>query len=144
MGGEEAVGAAASDGRIRAVVGEGVEGRTAADKAAWLPGGLAGTLQRGADAVSYWLTDLLTDAGPPISLPAAAAAAAPRPILLIAAGNSADEGRAAAAIRAAAPASVQVWVVPGAGHTGGLAAQPAQWEARVTGFLDHALGTSGT
>ena len=143
MGGEEAVGAAASDPRIRAVVAEGVEARTAADKSAWLPGGVAGTLQRGADAVSYWLTDLLTGAGPPISLRAAAAAAAPRPILLIAAGNSPDEARAAAAIRAAAPATVAVWVVPGAGHTGGLAARPAQWAARVTDFLEHALGSSG-
>jgi hypothetical protein len=56
------------------------------------------------------------------------------------AGKAADEARAAEAIRARPPGSVQVWVAPGAGHSGGLAAQPAQWDARVTGFLDRALG----
>jgi len=43
MGGEEAVGAAAADPRIKAVVAEGVTGRTAADRDQWLPGGAAGT-----------------------------------------------------------------------------------------------------
>jgi uncharacterized protein len=41
--------------------------------------------------------------------------------------------------RAASPATVQVWVVPHAGYTQGLATAPQAWEARVIGFLDAAL-----
>jgi hypothetical protein len=39
----------------------------------------------------------------------------------------------------------QLWEVPGAGHTEGLAAQPAAYEQRVIGFFDDALlGGQGT
>ena len=41
--------------------------------------------------------------------------------------------------RAASPATVQVWVVPHAGHTQGLTTAPRAWEAHVIGFLDAAL-----
>jgi pimeloyl-ACP methyl ester carboxylesterase len=71
----------------------------------------------------------------------AARAAAPRPVLLIAAGGVPDEGHAAAHIQRHAPASVTVWVVPGAGHTQGLSVAPAEWERTVIGFLDGALVT---
>lgn len=64
---------------------------------------------------------------------------APRPVLLIAAGDVPDEQHAAKALRAAAPDSVQVWVVPGADHTGALQTAPQEWESRVIGFLDTAL-----
>jgi len=64
---------------------------------------------------------------------------APRPVLLIAAGRVPDEQHAAAALQASAPDSVQVWVVRGADHTGGLAAAPQEWESRVIDFLDAAL-----
>jgi hypothetical protein len=32
-----------------------------------------------------------------------------------------------------------VWVVPGAGHTGGLRTQPQEWERRVQTFLARVL-----
>jgi hypothetical protein len=67
-------------------------------------------------------------------------AAAPRPILIVAAGTVADEGVAGRWLRSASPSNVRLWVVPGAGHTDGLATTPALWESRVTGFLDQALG----
>ena len=144
MGGEEALGAAASDPRIRAVVGEGTVHRVAADRA-WLSDeyGVHGWLQRGLDWLTFKAADLFTDARPPITLRTAAARTAPRPVLLIAGGEVPDEAKADERIRAASPANVDVWVVPGAGHTGGLAAQPAAWEARVVGFLDHALAAPG-
>ena len=74
-----------------------------------------------------------------MSIPDAIRAAAPRPMLIIAGGAHADEPVAARWFQAASPATVQVWIVPGAGHTEGLAAAPEAWEARVTGFLDRAL-----
>lgn len=141
MGGEQAIGAAAGDPRVRAVVAEGATGRTAADKA-WLSGayGLRGTLQEGLDHLTYWLADLMTAAGPPPPLYAAVAAFAPRPLLLIAAGEVPDEPRAARYLQEAAPSAVTVWEVPGAGHTSGLATAPAEWEQRVLEFLSSALG----
>ena len=140
MGGEEAIGAAAADPRIRAVVAEGATNRTFADKG-WLIDryGLRGWLQRGVDWVLYTATDLLTAADPPMTLRDAVAATAPRPVLLIAAGDVADEPVAGRWMRAASPETVELWVVPGSGHTAGLATDRGQWEARVTSFLDRNL-----
>jgi hypothetical protein len=36
-----------------------------------------------------------------------------------------------------------LWEVPGARHTGGLDAQPQEYERRVVGFFDAALLASG-
>lgn len=143
MGGEQAIGAMAADPRIRAVVAEGATNRVFADKA-WLPHeyGIRGRLQQGIDWVKYNLIDLLTAADPPVALRNAAAAAVPRPILLIAAGDVEDEQLASAAIQRAAPANVEVWVVPGAGHTGGLRTMPDDWESRVAEFFSAAVLTS--
>jgi dienelactone hydrolase len=140
MGGEEAVGAAALDRRIRAVVGEGVTNRTYADKG-WLTEehGFRGWLQQRLEWVLYSTTDLLTDAHPPIALRHAVERAAPRPVLLITAGNVPDEAAAARWIQSASPASVEVWTVPGTGHTGALVTHPEEWGATVTSFLDQAL-----
>ncbi|MGZ4127008.1 MAG: alpha/beta hydrolase [Actinomycetota bacterium] len=139
MGGEEAIGAAASDARIRTVVGEGVTHRVYADTTEWLPRSWNGWLQRGIDRVVYGAMDLTTGASPPIGIRSALIATAPRPVLLIAAGNVADEQAAARAF-VRGLTNVQTWTVPGAGHTGGLTTHPSEWTARVTAFLHSALG----
>lgn len=143
MGGEEAIGALAADDRVRAVVAEGATNRVAGDKA-WLSDelGLRGWLQEQLDRLTYGATDLLTPASPPPTLRASAAAAAPRPLLLVAAAESFEEVGAARFIAAGSPASVTVWLAPG-GHTGALAAAPAEWDRRVGRFLDAALAASG-
>jgi dienelactone hydrolase len=140
MGGEQAIGALAVDPRIRAVAAEGATHWVLADKA-WLPAtyGSRGRIQLAVDAVAYGLADLLTDAEPPISLGDAVAAAAPRPVLLIAGGDALDEVPADTAIQARSPGTVQLWVIPDAGHTAGLTAVPTEWEHRVTTFLATAL-----
>jgi hypothetical protein len=140
MGAEEAIGAAAADARVAAVVAEGATARTDADKA-WFADafGLRGRLQLGLEWLQYRVTDLLTAAAPPTPLAEAAGAAAPRPVMLVAAGAVADEARSAEHLRAASPGNVTLWVVPGAGHTRGLATDPSGWEERVVGFLDRAL-----
>jgi hypothetical protein len=111
--------------------------RVAGDRR-WLPDryGLRGWVQVAFDRLTYGLVDLLSAARPPVPLRVAAAAAAPRPVLLVAAGTVADEVTAGEWIQRASPESVEVWVVPGAGHTGGLRAAPGDWEQRVVGFLD--------
>jgi dienelactone hydrolase len=143
MGGEQAIGAAAADTRIQAVVAEGATNRVAGDKA-WLPDeyGWRGAIQEGIEWLTYSTVDLLTDAEPPMALHASAAAAAPRPMLLIAAGNVATEGHASRYIAGASPETVEVWVVPDTGHTGALDTHPDEWAERVTTFLDDSLERS--
>jgi fermentation-respiration switch protein FrsA (DUF1100 family) len=143
MGGEEALGALAADGRLRAVVGEGATNRVSGDLS-WLSEvyGVRGWFQERINWVTTTLTDFLTAARRPITL-RSAVAAAPRPVLLIAAGQVEDEAKAAEAIRQGSPGTVAVWVVPGAGHTGGLRAEPAEWERRVVSFFDATLIEDG-
>lgn len=140
MGGEQAIGALAADHRIRTVVAEGATNRVLADKT-WLPAtyGIRGRLQLAVDAVTYGLTDMLTDADPPLSLGDAVAAAAPRPVLLIAGGNTLDEVAADTAIQSRSPDSVQLWVVPEGTHIAGLTVAAVEWENRVMTFLAAAL-----
>jgi hypothetical protein len=65
---------------------------------------------------------------------------APRPVLLVAGATMPDEVEANMEYRAAAGPSAELWVVPRAGHTGGLRTRPAEYERRTTAFLDRALG----
>jgi pimeloyl-ACP methyl ester carboxylesterase len=141
MGGEEAIGAAAADRRIRAVVAEGATNRTAADKEYLADAyGWRGRLQQRLDRVTYGVTDLLTAASPPMTLRAAATAIAPRPVLLIAAGNVPDEAHAAVHIRTGSPGTVRIWHAANAGHTRALATHPQDWEQRVSAFLAESIG----
>jgi len=140
MGGEEAIGAAAGDRRIRAVVAEGATHRATSDRE-WLSDefGWRGTLQEGLDRLTYGITDVLTAADQPPALRDAVAATAPRRVLLIAAGDRADEGNADRYIQSGATGSVDLWIVPDTGHTDALRTHPGEWEQRVTAFLATAL-----
>lgn len=140
MGGEAAIGAASADPAIRAVVTEGATGRTAADKAGYLPGGVSGAVQRGLDRLTYGTAALLSPAPEPGTLHRAIGQARSTPFLLIAGSKAVDEADAVGYLRTAAPDRVQTWTVAGAGHTRGLATAPREWATRVVAFFDHALG----
>lgn len=143
MGGEEAIGAASSDPRIRAVVAEGATGRVAADKW-WLSEtyGLRGSLQNLLDAGTFTLTDLLSPASMPGSLDDAVRMLPQHTeVLMIAAGTVADEQLVAERLAAAAPSQVSVWVASGADHTGALTTDRHQWGERVIAFYQDALLT---
>jgi hypothetical protein len=114
MGGEQALAAAGSDARIRAVVAEGAEGQQFADYG-WRPHDITGILDRGMEWVQYTAAGLLSGAPRPMSIRDAIRAAASRPELIIAGGATAAESAAARWFQAASPASVQIWVVPHAG-----------------------------
>jgi pimeloyl-ACP methyl ester carboxylesterase len=144
MGGEEAIGATATNPAIRAVVAEGATHRTAADKAGYLPGGITGTTQRGMDQLTYATAALVSSVPEPDTLHSAIARALRTPFLLIAGGDAVDEPDAVAYLRTAAPDRVRTWTVPHASHTGALATAPAEWAARVTAFLDRALAVAGS
>ena len=138
MGGEEAIGAAAADRRIRAVVAEGATNRTFADRDHWLPRGPAGLVQRMIDRVAFGLTDLVSPASPPMPLRDAATIAAPTPMLLIAGDG---ELAAAESIASGSPTTVQIWAA-GAAHTRALQERPDEWQTHVLAFLAAALGPS--
>jgi fermentation-respiration switch protein FrsA (DUF1100 family) len=140
MGGEQAIGAAAADSRIRAVVAEGATNRVAGDKA-WLSDGFGwrGAIQERIDWLTYGIADVLTAADPPITLREAVATAAPRPVLLIAGAAVENEPLAGRYIQSGSRDTVQLWIAPDTEHTAALDTHPAAWERRVTDFLTVAL-----
>jgi dienelactone hydrolase len=140
MGGEEAIGAAAADPLIRAVVAEGATARQAADKA-WLSDvyGWRGWFQEQVEKLQNGITNYLTEASPPTALRSAVAQSPDTRFLLITAGDVDDEGHAASYIQAGASERVTLWNVGGADHTGGHEAQPDDWQQRVIEFLDESL-----
>lgn len=144
MGGEQAIGAAGVDDRVAAVVAEGATNRTADDKGYLSAYGARGEVQQWVDHLTYGVVDLLTDAPAPDPLRHAVDAATSRDdrtaFLLVAGGGVETEPLAADHI-AGDSADVEVWTVPGAGHTRGLRTAPEDWERRVVGFLDEHLGT---
>jgi pimeloyl-ACP methyl ester carboxylesterase len=139
MGGEEAIGAAGADPRIRAVVAEGATGRTSDDNEDIRPDDYAAVLERGLDWYTFGLMDLLADASPPASLRQSVAASGSTEFLLVVAGTVEKEALAADSMRSADPRRVEIWTVPGADHMQGLATAPQDWERRVVGFLDDQL-----
>ena len=138
MGGEQAIAAMGADPQIRAVIGEGVTGEQLADHG-WMMHGITGVLDTGMEWVMYTAAGLISGAPRPMAIPDAIRAAAPRQVLIIAGGAVTSEPIAARWFQAASPATVHIWVVPGAGHTQGLATAPRPWAARVISFLNTAL-----
>jgi uncharacterized protein len=136
MGGEEAIGAAGADPRIRAVVTDGALWRGAMDDG-WLPHSISGYIERADLSVQTALTGLLSSAPTPPSLASSLRATAPRPVLLIASKGEIQGDRT---LRRASPSNVRVWELPDTGHMEGLATHPAEWESHVIGFLDQSLG----
>ena len=89
--------------------------------------------------ISYRFAELFTGqkAGP--SLREQVKHIAPRPILFIAGEESMWEPELAAKYAASAGASAEVWVVSGAAHIAGVRTAPAEYTARVGGFLGASL-----
>ena len=141
MGGEEAIGAAATNDAIRAVVAEGASSRvTVDDDDLILPDHAGRWFNIGQTWIQRSITDALTGARPPLALREAVVATAPRPVLLITGSNAlGGEVSAGPRLRDASPDNVELWEVPGASHIAGLATAPDEWEIRVITFLDRAL-----
>jgi fermentation-respiration switch protein FrsA (DUF1100 family) len=77
----------------------------------------------------------MTSAPIPTKMHDAIEAAAPRPTLIIVAA----ERDAGAHFQAAAPNSVELWIVPDTGHSDGINTHPEEWADRVIAFLDRTL-----
>lgn len=109
-----------------------------------------GLVRRGVSRVQVWLqipqhavqtaaVAALTGVAPSPGLSSLVPRIAPRPVFLIYGQRDNEGERALTPVYFdAARQPKELWEVPGAGHTQGLAAQPQAYERRVIGFFDHA------
>ena len=135
MGGEEAIGALAADSRVRAVVAEGVTGRTFADTAR-LGQGFADILSRAQSWISYTTAAALSEAPQPPALRSSLRQASPRRVLII---SGKDEIAAGRYLKSSSPSNVELLELPDTAHTAGLKTHPTEWEQAVTQFLTQNL-----
>jgi hypothetical protein len=83
---------------------------------------------------------LFSNGLPPPSLVDLVGRIAPRPVFVIyALPGQGGEAELSQAFYDAAREPKTIWHVPGAGHTGGIEAQPEEYERRVVAFFDDAL-----
>jgi hypothetical protein len=136
VGGEILLVAAAQSTLFKAVVSEGAGFPLGDADLTGVEGALATPLQlvmRGAASV-------FANHAPPTKIVDTIGRIAPRPVFLI----YAEPGMGGEDVRqpqyfAAAGEPKALWQVPGAEHTGGIDARPAEYERRVVDFLDAAL-----
>ena len=136
VGGEMLLRAAARSLSIRAVVSEGAGERVGETDVS----GLARFLVDPSQAVMTAATTVFSNQRPPPPIVDVIGDIAPRPVLLV----HADPGIGGESTRqpeyfAAAGEPKSIWKVPGSDHTGGIDAEPLEYERRVVEFFDHAL-----
>ena len=138
VGGEMMLESAAKTRGLRAVVSEGAGERSIheildlTDGGKWMavPSVLALTAGNA----------LFSDGMPPPSLKDLVGKIAPTPVFFIYGEHGQDgERNLNPTYYAAAGRPKALWEVPGAGHVGGIDAQPAEYERRVVGFFDRTL-----
>jgi hypothetical protein len=141
VGGEMLLQTAAESPDLRAVVAEGAGTRSVREAmhepgaGRWLPAGGAAFW-----AMATTATAVFSNHGPPPDLVDVVRRIGSRPLFFIYAERSTAAGEDLnPRYYAAARGRRELWRVDGAGHTGGLAAQPAAYERRVVGFFDRAL-----
>jgi uncharacterized protein len=92
------------------------------------------------DLVFFWMLHWHTGVPEPVSVQEAIGTLAPRPILLIGGGS---ERNLLQHHMDAAQEPKELWIIPEAGHIGGLSARPEEYEERVVGFFDKWLFDQG-
>jgi len=139
IGGEQLLEAAARSTAIKAVISEGAGGRVGETDAS---GPLAPLVDLSMHVMTG-ATSVFQNHGPHPDIEDRIGLIAPRPVfLLYAVPGIGEEDIRQPRFFAAAGEPKQIWQVPGSDHTGGLEAQPAEYERRVIEFLDRALLTS--
>jgi pimeloyl-ACP methyl ester carboxylesterase len=122
LGGEVLLEAAARDARLRAVISDGAA--RPEDAGMPLQTRIVRTMVRGLSGMQP---------APPLD------GAMPHSPLLLIASGAPEEIPVNRRYAANAGPRAQLWEIPEGGHTGGLRARPAEYERRVTEFLDEAL-----
>jgi fermentation-respiration switch protein FrsA (DUF1100 family) len=122
---------------LRAIVSEGASSRSVRDELA-NPGG--NWTEVVGNSVATLATAVFTNNLPPATLKSLVPKIAPRSVFFIYGerGQPAEEP-ANSAFYAASGKPKAIWETPGAGHIGGIDAQPAEYEERVVDFFDRAL-----
>ena len=140
VGGEMFIQAAAESDDIKAIVSEGAGARSVREDLL-LPGN-AKWYELGIPTVAVLTTGtaLFSNDLPPPNLKDLASRIAPRSVFFVY-GEKGQPGEIDLnpIFYAAAKEPKAIWEVPNAGHTGGIRAQPAEYERRVVAFFDAAL-----
>jgi predicted alpha/beta hydrolase len=138
VGGELMIEAAASTPALKAVASEGA-GMRSIRELLDTPGSAKWVVVP-FKAVETAATATFYNQAPPPSLKGLVAKIAPRPLLLMYSGKGqGGEIQLNPVYHRATGETATLWKIPGAGHTGGIRAQPAEYERRVVGFFDRAL-----
>ena len=139
VGGEMMIEAAAVSDGLKAVVSEGAGIRSIRESLA-IP---ETRMKIEASLVHLVVTPgvaLFSNTLPPPSLEDLVGRIAPRPVFIIyAVPGQGGEAELSQTFYDAAREPKTIWQVPGAGHTGGIEAQPEEYERRVVAFFDDAL-----
>jgi len=135
MGGEQALTAAGSDERLRAVVAEGATERCYEDVRRTL-GGVSLALGVPQYRALFGTCELLSGEEPPPALEPLVGRIGPRRALLLATEREAHYGER---YEAASEGAVVLWAPSSVNHIGALAEHPREWEQRVISFFDGAL-----
>jgi fermentation-respiration switch protein FrsA (DUF1100 family) len=139
VGGEMMLEAAAESNGLKAVVSEGAGIRSLREALA-VPGTGAKLLGSLVHAVVTPGVALFSNTLPPPSLEDLVGRIAPRPVFIIyAKPGQGGEAELSQTFYEAAREPKTIWQVAGAGHTGGIEAQPREYERRVIAFFDQAL-----
>lgn len=136
-GAEIAVGAGAQFDEIGAVIADGLLYTSIRDT--WPPHDFKDWLGWPTYPLFITLMEWRSGASAPLSLTEAVAQIAPRPLLLIAAGKDGYEQWRSDGYYRAASQPKEYWVVEGAAHCGGPAAQPEAYETHIVLFFRQAL-----
>ena len=136
IGGEILLETAAQSDAFAAIVSDGAGERVGEQDAAGAERILAAPLQ----TVLTAAVTVFSNHGPPPPIIERIGLIAPRPVFLISAEHGiGGENERQPAYFAAAGEPKQHWEIPGATHTGGIDAEPAEYERRVVEFFDGAL-----
>ncbi len=136
VGGEQLIETAAIDSRLKAIVSEGAGERSVRES---LIRGVRGWAAVPSMAVQTAALTVFSGHTPPPPLRDLVAQVAPRSLFLVYAENGGGGEELTPQYYAAAAQPKEQWLVPGAGHTGGLAAHPEEYERRVIEYFDREL-----
>ena len=140
VGGEMLLQAAASNTGLRAVVSEGAGARSIREE---LLRGPQGWLALPEAVLQTAAVAVMSGTAPPPSLTDLVPQIAPRSTFLIYAGRGAGGEELQPHYFEALRQPKTIWMIPEAGHTGGLSARPNEYERRVVGFFERTLFPGG-
>ena len=104
-----------------------------------LRGGVVNRITLPVYALSSAAMAVLSGDAPPPAVKDLVPRVSPRPLFLIYAGQGAGGEDLNPTYFRAAGEPKQLWEIPEASHTGGLAARPREYEQRVVAFFERAL-----